>query len=72
MKSNFYEKKNPHNSFLLALSPKQQAKMAEYCRLIFGDALLMEPLEKYPVSSCDALEGEHLLVIDGELLALCR
>lgn len=46
--------------------------MAEYCRLIFGDALLMEPLEKYPVSSCDALEGEHLLVIGGELLALCR
>lgn len=32
-------------------SPKQQAKMAEYCRLIFGDALLMEPLEKYPVST---------------------
>ncbi|XP_053140720.1 1-phosphatidylinositol 4,5-bisphosphate phosphodiesterase beta-1 isoform X6 [Hemicordylus capensis] len=30
-------------------SPKQQAKMAEYCRLIFGDALLMEPLEKYPL-----------------------
>ena len=23
--------------------------MAEYCRLIFGDALLMEPLDKYPV-----------------------
>lgn len=35
-------------SFLL-FSPKQQAKMAEYCRLIFGDALLMDPLEKYPV-----------------------
>ncbi|ELK34557.1 1-phosphatidylinositol-4,5-bisphosphate phosphodiesterase beta-1 [Myotis davidii] len=32
-------------------SPKQQAKMAEYCRLIFGDALLMEPLEKYPLES---------------------
>uniref|UniRef100_A0A8C9BP16 1-phosphatidylinositol 4,5-bisphosphate phosphodiesterase n=1 Tax=Phocoena sinus TaxID=42100 RepID=A0A8C9BP16_PHOSS len=31
-------------------SPKQQAKMAEYCRLIFGDALLMEPLE-YPLES---------------------
>ncbi|XP_068270902.1 1-phosphatidylinositol 4,5-bisphosphate phosphodiesterase beta-1 isoform X2 [Nyctibius grandis] len=30
-------------------SPKQQAKMAEYCRLIFGDALLMDPLEKYPL-----------------------
>lgn len=63
-------KNNPHNSFLLALSPKQQAKMAEYCRLIFGDALLMEPLEKYPVSSGDALEGEHLLVTGGQLL-LC-
>uniref|UniRef100_A0A3Q3WAF3 1-phosphatidylinositol 4,5-bisphosphate phosphodiesterase n=1 Tax=Mola mola TaxID=94237 RepID=A0A3Q3WAF3_MOLML len=25
----------------------QQAKMAEYCRSIFGDALLTEPLEKY-------------------------
>lgn len=28
---------------------KQQAKMAEYCRTIFGDALLIDPLEKYPV-----------------------
>ncbi|XP_054900238.1 1-phosphatidylinositol 4,5-bisphosphate phosphodiesterase beta-1 [Poeciliopsis prolifica] len=32
-------------------SPKQQAKMAEYCRSIFGDALLMEPLEKYPLDT---------------------
>lgn len=30
--------------------PKQQAKMAEYCRSIFGDALLTDPLEKYLVS----------------------
>ncbi|NXJ07064.1 PLCB2 phosphodiesterase, partial [Odontophorus gujanensis] len=30
-------------------SPKQQAKMAEYCRTIFGDKLLTEPLEKYPL-----------------------
>ncbi|KAG7240244.1 hypothetical protein INR49_027055, partial [Caranx melampygus] len=30
------------------VEPKQQAKMAEYCRSIFGDALLTEPLEKYP------------------------
>lgn len=36
--------------FMLNRSPKQQAKMAEYCRSIFGDALLTEPLEKYPVS----------------------
>lgn len=28
---------------------KQQAKMAEYCRSGFGDALLIEPLDKYPV-----------------------
>ncbi|XP_018422344.1 PREDICTED: 1-phosphatidylinositol 4,5-bisphosphate phosphodiesterase beta-1 [Nanorana parkeri] len=28
-------------------SPKQQAKMAEYCKQIFGDGLLTEPLEKY-------------------------
>ncbi|NXS51993.1 PLCB2 phosphodiesterase, partial [Brachypteracias leptosomus] len=30
-------------------SPKQQAKMAEYCRTIFGDMLLTEPLEKNPL-----------------------
>ncbi|NXB30441.1 PLCB2 phosphodiesterase, partial [Eulacestoma nigropectus] len=30
-------------------SPKQQAKMAEYCRTVFGDMLLTEPLEKYPL-----------------------
>ncbi|XP_061855146.1 1-phosphatidylinositol 4,5-bisphosphate phosphodiesterase beta-2 isoform X2 [Colius striatus] len=30
-------------------SPKQQAKMAEYCRSIFGEMLLTEPLEKYPL-----------------------
>uniref|UniRef100_A0A8C5FE92 Phosphoinositide phospholipase C n=1 Tax=Gadus morhua TaxID=8049 RepID=A0A8C5FE92_GADMO len=27
----------------------QQEKMANYCRTIFGDALLTEPLEKYPL-----------------------
>ncbi|XP_066561937.1 1-phosphatidylinositol 4,5-bisphosphate phosphodiesterase beta-1 isoform X3 [Amia ocellicauda] len=32
-------------------SPKQQAKMAEYCKAIFGDALLTEPLEKYPLEA---------------------
>ncbi|XP_062302974.1 1-phosphatidylinositol 4,5-bisphosphate phosphodiesterase beta-1 isoform X2 [Osmerus eperlanus] len=32
-------------------SLKQQAKMAEYCRSIFGDALLTDPLEKYPIES---------------------
>ncbi|KAL0967716.1 hypothetical protein UPYG_G00255960 [Umbra pygmaea] len=32
-------------------SPKQQAKMAEYCRSIFGDMLLTDPLEKYPLEA---------------------
>uniref|UniRef100_A0A8C7J9F7 Phosphoinositide phospholipase C n=1 Tax=Oncorhynchus kisutch TaxID=8019 RepID=A0A8C7J9F7_ONCKI len=36
-------------------SPKQQAKMAEYCRSIFGDMLLTDPLEKYPLEP-----GVHL------------
>lgn len=42
----------PVHSCLIPLfvRPKQQAKMAEYCRTIFGDMLLTEPLEKYPVS----------------------
>lgn len=40
----------PTNHFLCPFRAKQQAKMAEYCRTIFGDALLIEPLEKYPVS----------------------
>ena len=29
---------------------KQQEKMANYCKTIFGDMLLMDPLDKYPVS----------------------
>ncbi|KAM6158904.1 1-phosphatidylinositol 4,5-bisphosphate phosphodiesterase beta-3 [Rhynchocyon petersi] len=32
-------------------SAKQQAKMAEYCRSIFGDALLIDPLDKYPLAA---------------------
>ncbi|XP_045865366.1 1-phosphatidylinositol 4,5-bisphosphate phosphodiesterase beta-2 isoform X2 [Meles meles] len=30
-------------------SPRQQAKMAEYCRMMFGEMLLTEPLEKFPL-----------------------
>ncbi|KAJ8399144.1 hypothetical protein AAFF_G00415230 [Aldrovandia affinis] len=30
-------------------SVKQQEKMANYCKTIFGDALLIDPLEKYPL-----------------------
>ncbi|CAH2255376.1 1-phosphatidylinositol 4,5-bisphosphate phosphodiesterase beta-1 isoform X1 [Pelobates cultripes] len=32
-------------------SPKQQAKMAEYCKQIFGDGLLTDILEKYPLDA---------------------
>uniref|UniRef100_A0A7N8X304 1-phosphatidylinositol 4,5-bisphosphate phosphodiesterase n=1 Tax=Mastacembelus armatus TaxID=205130 RepID=A0A7N8X304_9TELE len=37
------------SSPVLLLLAKQQAKMAEYCRTIFGDALLIDPLDKYPL-----------------------
>uniref|UniRef100_A0A8C9VEJ7 Phosphoinositide phospholipase C n=1 Tax=Scleropages formosus TaxID=113540 RepID=A0A8C9VEJ7_SCLFO len=30
-------------------SVKQQEKMANYCKTIFGEALLIDPLEKYPL-----------------------
>ncbi|XP_028934111.1 1-phosphatidylinositol 4,5-bisphosphate phosphodiesterase beta-2 [Ornithorhynchus anatinus] len=30
-------------------SPRQQAKMAEYCRTMFGDMLVTEPLDKFPL-----------------------
>ncbi|XP_051000336.1 1-phosphatidylinositol 4,5-bisphosphate phosphodiesterase beta-2 [Acomys russatus] len=30
-------------------SPRQQAKMAEYCRTMFGETLLTEPLENFPL-----------------------
>ncbi|XP_072437562.1 1-phosphatidylinositol 4,5-bisphosphate phosphodiesterase beta-1 isoform X1 [Chiloscyllium punctatum] len=40
-------------------SLKQQAKMAEYCRSIFGDALLMEDLEKYPLEAGVPLPSPH-------------
>ncbi|XP_078086490.1 1-phosphatidylinositol 4,5-bisphosphate phosphodiesterase beta-1 [Mustelus asterias] len=47
-------------------SPKQQAKMAEYCRAIFGDALLMEDLEKYPLESGVPLPSPHDMI--GKIL----
>ncbi|XP_030622772.1 1-phosphatidylinositol 4,5-bisphosphate phosphodiesterase beta-1 [Chanos chanos] len=47
-------------------SPKQQAKMAEYCRSIFGDALLTEPLEKYPLEQGVPLPSPQELI--GKIL----
>ncbi|KAG2467475.1 PLCB1 phosphodiesterase, partial [Polypterus senegalus] len=47
-------------------SPKQQAKMAEYCKAIFGDMLLMEPLEKYPLEAGVPLPSPHDLM--GKIL----
>lgn len=34
--------------------------MAEYCRTMFGDTLLTEPLEKFPVSAVLGGGGWHL------------
>ncbi|KAM4013655.1 1-phosphatidylinositol 4,5-bisphosphate phosphodiesterase beta-2 isoform 3-T3 [Anomaloglossus baeobatrachus] len=48
-------------------SAKQQAKMAEYCRTIFGDTLLTDILEKFPlkpgcpVPSPNDLQGKILI-----------
>ncbi|KAL0969924.1 hypothetical protein UPYG_G00234600 [Umbra pygmaea] len=47
-------------------SAKQQAKMAEYCRTIFGDALLIDPLEKYPLLPGQALPSPQELM--GKIL----
>ncbi|XP_023656042.1 1-phosphatidylinositol 4,5-bisphosphate phosphodiesterase beta-1-like isoform X2 [Paramormyrops kingsleyae] len=47
-------------------SPKQQAKMAEYCRSIFGDALLTESLEKYPLEAGAPLPSPQELI--GKIL----
>ncbi|XP_062371755.1 1-phosphatidylinositol 4,5-bisphosphate phosphodiesterase beta-3 [Sardina pilchardus] len=47
-------------------SGKQQAKMAEYCRTIFGDALLIDPLEKYPLVPGQPLPSPQELV--GKIL----
>uniref|UniRef100_A0ABM5F413 1-phosphatidylinositol 4,5-bisphosphate phosphodiesterase n=1 Tax=Pogona vitticeps TaxID=103695 RepID=A0ABM5F413_9SAUR len=43
-------------------SAKQQAKMAEYCRNIFGEALLIDPLEKYPLQPGMALPSPQELL----------
>ncbi|KAM4690404.1 1-phosphatidylinositol 4,5-bisphosphate phosphodiesterase beta-2 [Rhinophrynus dorsalis] len=47
-------------------SPKQQAKMAEYCRSIFGDMLLTETLEKYPLKPGSPLPSPQDLL--GKIL----
>ncbi|XP_043554255.1 1-phosphatidylinositol 4,5-bisphosphate phosphodiesterase beta-2-like isoform X1 [Chiloscyllium plagiosum] len=47
-------------------SPKQQAKMADYCRTIFGDMLLTETMEKYPLRPGVPLPSPHELM--GKIL----
>lgn len=41
----------PTCTLLPANRPRQQAKMAEYCRSMFGETLLTDPLENFPVST---------------------
>ncbi|XP_015251908.1 PREDICTED: 1-phosphatidylinositol 4,5-bisphosphate phosphodiesterase beta-1-like [Cyprinodon variegatus] len=47
-------------------SLKQQAKMAEYCRSIFGEALLIDPLDKYPLEAGTPLPSPQELL--GKIL----
>ncbi|KAG7511683.1 1-phosphatidylinositol 4,5-bisphosphate phosphodiesterase beta-1-like [Solea senegalensis] len=47
-------------------SLKQQAKMAEYCQSIFGEALLIDPLDKYPLESSVPLPSPQELM--GKIL----
>ncbi|KAK7170018.1 hypothetical protein R3I94_000304 [Phoxinus phoxinus] len=47
-------------------SAKQQAKMAEYCRSMFGDALLIDPLDKYPLNPGQPLPSPQELI--GKIL----
>lgn len=54
-------------SFENHCSSKQQAKIAQYCRKIFGDMLLVEPLPSHPLKpgvnlpSANALRGKILI-----------
>ena len=49
-------------SFENHCNPKQQAKIAQYCRDSFGDLLLDCPLENYPVSP---VPGNHRPLFTG-------
>lgn len=55
-----------------AVRAKQQAKMAEYCRTIFGDALLIDPLEKYPVRLTCSQIGLCIITPDLFMLTLIK
>ncbi|WAR18943.1 PLCB3-like protein [Mya arenaria] len=48
-------------SFENHCSQKQQAKMAAYCRNIFGDMLLVDPLEGFPIEPGYPLPSPELL-----------
>ncbi|XP_053133887.1 1-phosphatidylinositol 4,5-bisphosphate phosphodiesterase beta-3 isoform X4 [Hemicordylus capensis] len=43
-------------------SAKQQVKMADYCRSIFGEALLIDPFDKYPLQPGVALPSPQELL----------
>ncbi|XP_034713778.1 1-phosphatidylinositol 4,5-bisphosphate phosphodiesterase beta-2 [Etheostoma cragini] len=47
-------------------SVKQQEKMANYCKTIFGDALLTDPLDKYPLKPGQQLPSPSELM--GKIL----
>uniref|UniRef100_A0AAY4CHP7 1-phosphatidylinositol 4,5-bisphosphate phosphodiesterase n=1 Tax=Denticeps clupeoides TaxID=299321 RepID=A0AAY4CHP7_9TELE len=59
-------KASPYPLVLSFENHVQQAKMAEYCRTIFGDALLIDPLEKCPLIPGQLLPSPHDLM--GKIL----
>uniref|UniRef100_A0A673BKW9 1-phosphatidylinositol 4,5-bisphosphate phosphodiesterase n=1 Tax=Sphaeramia orbicularis TaxID=375764 RepID=A0A673BKW9_9TELE len=53
-------------SFENHCSKPQQYKMAKYCEEIFGDLLLKQPLENYPIEQGRALPSPNDLKLKGE------
>jgi len=54
-------------SFENHCNPRQQAKIAQYCRELFGEMLLDAPLESHKVFLDIVLNAELLLVTRGKL-----
>jgi len=54
-------------SFENHCNPRQQAKIAQYCRELFGEMLLDAPLESHKVFLDIVLNAELLLVMRGKL-----
>ena len=57
-------------SFENHCNPRQQAKIAQYCREIFGEMLLDTPLDSHPVSLSISSQTWRIQNSDGKLIFL--